>query len=29
MRGLQILLAPDDYIRVVEAKAVPIAEEQG
>jgi Cys-tRNA(Pro)/Cys-tRNA(Cys) deacylase len=25
MRGLQILLAPDDYIRAVRAKVVPIA----
>ena len=25
MRGLQILLAPDDYIRAVAARVVPIA----
>ncbi len=29
MRGLQILLAPDDYIRVIDAKVVPIAKEKG
>jgi Cys-tRNA(Pro)/Cys-tRNA(Cys) deacylase len=28
MRGLQILLAPDDYIRVVDARVVPIAKEK-
>jgi Cys-tRNA(Pro)/Cys-tRNA(Cys) deacylase len=27
-RGLQILLAPDDYIRAVDAKVVPIAKEK-
>src|SRR6478672_8736215 len=25
VRGLQVLLAPDDYIRVIDAKVVPIA----
>ena len=29
MRGLQVLLAPDDYIRVVDAMVVPIAKEKG
>ena len=29
MRGLQVLLAPDDYIRVVDARVVPIAKEKG
>jgi Cys-tRNA(Pro)/Cys-tRNA(Cys) deacylase len=28
VRGLQILLAPDDYIRVVDAKVAPIAKEK-
>jgi Cys-tRNA(Pro)/Cys-tRNA(Cys) deacylase len=28
MRGLQILIAPDDYIRVVDAKLGPIASEK-
>ncbi|MEO6808136.1 MAG: Cys-tRNA(Pro) deacylase [Isosphaeraceae bacterium] len=28
MRGLQILIAPDDYIRVVDAKVVPIAKDK-
>jgi Cys-tRNA(Pro)/Cys-tRNA(Cys) deacylase len=28
VRGLQILLAPDDYIRVTEAKVAPIAKEK-
>jgi len=28
MRGLQILLAPDDYIRVTEAKVAPIAKDK-
>jgi Cys-tRNA(Pro)/Cys-tRNA(Cys) deacylase len=28
VRGLQILLAPDDYIRVVDAKVVSIAKEK-
>ena len=28
MRGLQILIAPDDYIRVVEAKVAPIARDK-
>jgi Cys-tRNA(Pro)/Cys-tRNA(Cys) deacylase len=28
VRGLQILLAPDDYIRTVGAKVVPIAKDQ-
>ena len=28
MRGLQILLAPDDYIRVVNAKVAPIAKDK-
>jgi Cys-tRNA(Pro)/Cys-tRNA(Cys) deacylase len=28
MRGLQILLAPDDYIRVVDAKVAPIAKDK-
>jgi Cys-tRNA(Pro)/Cys-tRNA(Cys) deacylase len=27
-RGLQILIAPDDYIRAVEAQAAPIAKEK-
>jgi Cys-tRNA(Pro)/Cys-tRNA(Cys) deacylase len=29
VRGLQVLLAPDDYIRAVDAKVVPIAKEKG
>jgi Cys-tRNA(Pro)/Cys-tRNA(Cys) deacylase len=29
VRGLQILLAPDDYLRVIDAKVVPIAKEKG
>ena len=29
MRGLQVLLAPDDYIRVVDAMVVPIAKDKG
>lgn len=29
MRGLQVLLAPDDYIRVVEATVVVIAKDKG
>ena len=29
MRGLQVLLASDDYIRVVDAVVVPIAKEKG
>jgi len=29
MRGLQILIAPDDYIRVTDAKIVSIAKEKG
>jgi Cys-tRNA(Pro)/Cys-tRNA(Cys) deacylase len=28
MRGLQILIAPDDYIRVIDAKVVPIAKDK-
>lgn len=28
MRGLQVLVAPDDYIRVVEAEVVPIAKDK-
>jgi Cys-tRNA(Pro)/Cys-tRNA(Cys) deacylase len=28
LRGLQVLLTPDDYIRVVEPKVVPIAKEK-
>jgi Cys-tRNA(Pro)/Cys-tRNA(Cys) deacylase len=28
IRGLQVLIAPDDYIRVVEAKVVPIAKDK-
>lgn len=28
MRGLQVLIAPDDYIRVVKAKVVPIGKEK-
>ncbi len=28
MRGLQILLAPEDYIRVVDARVVPIAKDK-
>jgi Cys-tRNA(Pro)/Cys-tRNA(Cys) deacylase len=28
MRGLQVLLAPDDYIRVVEARVAPIARDK-
>jgi Cys-tRNA(Pro)/Cys-tRNA(Cys) deacylase len=28
VRGLQVLIAPDDYIRIVDAKIVPIAEEK-
>jgi Cys-tRNA(Pro)/Cys-tRNA(Cys) deacylase len=28
MRGLQVLLAPDDYIRVVDARVVPIAKDK-
>jgi Cys-tRNA(Pro)/Cys-tRNA(Cys) deacylase len=28
VRGLQILLAPDDYIRVVDAKVAPIAKDK-
>jgi Cys-tRNA(Pro)/Cys-tRNA(Cys) deacylase len=28
MRGLQILIAPDDYIRAVDAKVAPIAKEK-
>jgi len=28
LRGLQVLLAPDDYIRVTEAKLVPIAKDK-
>ena len=28
MRGLQILLAPDDYIRVTNARVAPIAKEK-
>ena len=28
MRGLQVLLAPDDYIRVVVARVVPIAKDK-
>jgi Cys-tRNA(Pro)/Cys-tRNA(Cys) deacylase len=28
LRGLQILLAPDDYIRVVDARVVPIARDK-
>jgi Cys-tRNA(Pro)/Cys-tRNA(Cys) deacylase len=28
MRGLQVLIAPDDYIRVVDAKVVPIAKDK-
>jgi Cys-tRNA(Pro)/Cys-tRNA(Cys) deacylase len=28
LRGLQILLAPDDYIRVVDAKIAPIAKDK-
>jgi Cys-tRNA(Pro)/Cys-tRNA(Cys) deacylase len=28
MRGLQVLIAPDDYIRVVDAKVAPIAKEK-
>ncbi len=27
-RGLQILIAPDDYIRAVDAKIAPIAKEK-
>jgi Cys-tRNA(Pro)/Cys-tRNA(Cys) deacylase len=29
MRGLQVLLAPDDYIRVTNAVVVPIAKDKG
>jgi Cys-tRNA(Pro)/Cys-tRNA(Cys) deacylase len=29
MRGLQVLIAPDDYIRVVDAKVTPIAKDKG
>jgi Cys-tRNA(Pro)/Cys-tRNA(Cys) deacylase len=29
MRGLQVVLAPDDYIRVVDARVVPIAKNKG
>ncbi len=29
MRGLQIVLAPDDYVRAVHAKVVPIARSKG
>jgi Cys-tRNA(Pro)/Cys-tRNA(Cys) deacylase len=29
VRGLQVLLAPDDYIRAVDAKVVPIAKDKG
>jgi Cys-tRNA(Pro)/Cys-tRNA(Cys) deacylase len=29
VRGLQILLAPDDYIRAVDAKFAPIAKDKG
>jgi Cys-tRNA(Pro)/Cys-tRNA(Cys) deacylase len=29
VRGLQILMAPSDYIRVVDAKVAPIAREKG
>jgi Cys-tRNA(Pro)/Cys-tRNA(Cys) deacylase len=28
MRGLQVLIAPDDYIRVVDAKVAPIAKDK-
>jgi Cys-tRNA(Pro)/Cys-tRNA(Cys) deacylase len=28
MRGLQVLIAPDDYTRIVEARVVPIAKEK-
>ena len=28
MRGLQVLIAPDDYIRVVDARVVPIAKDR-
>jgi len=29
LRGLQVLIAPDDYARAVEARVVPIAKEKG
>jgi Cys-tRNA(Pro)/Cys-tRNA(Cys) deacylase len=29
MRGLQVLLAPDDYIRVTGAQVAPIAKDKG
>jgi Cys-tRNA(Pro)/Cys-tRNA(Cys) deacylase len=29
LRGLQILLAPDDYLRVVDARVAPIARDKG
>jgi Cys-tRNA(Pro)/Cys-tRNA(Cys) deacylase len=29
IRGLQILLAPDDYIRAVDARLAAIAEDKG
>jgi Cys-tRNA(Pro)/Cys-tRNA(Cys) deacylase len=29
MRGLQVLFAPDDYIRLTDARLAPIAEEKG
>jgi Cys-tRNA(Pro)/Cys-tRNA(Cys) deacylase len=28
MRGLQVLLAPDDFIRVTDAKLAPIAKDK-
>jgi Cys-tRNA(Pro)/Cys-tRNA(Cys) deacylase len=28
MRGLQVLIAPDDYIRVVDARVAPIAKDK-